>query len=156
MWKILLINYQSSKIKSFSLLEIIMAILIIAIIISFALPKFETITYNSNISTLKSQLSLIQNALNEQKNKNILLSNNEIITKLDEASINKKNENLFTKIVAFSIISTDSNEKEAKKWRKISSSDYEFFITSNKTILFSFENEKIICKSEEETCKEIN
>ncbi|MBP7769916.1 MAG: hypothetical protein KA055_02190 [Aliarcobacter sp.] len=133
-----------------------MAILIIAIIISFALPKFDTITYNSNISTLKSQLSLIQNALSEQKNKNILLSNNEIITKLDDVAVNKKDEELFTNIIDFQIISTNSNQREVGKWRKKSSNTYEFFLTPSKTISFLFENEKIICNDEEEICQEIN
>ena len=156
MLKILQINFQSSKIKGFSLLEIIIAILILAIIATFTIPKFDTITYNSNISTLKSQLSLIQNALNEEKNKKILLSNTQKITKLDDASINKENENLFTEIINFPIISTNSNQNEAGKWRKTSTNTYDFFLAPNKKISFLFENEKIICNDLEKICEEIN
>ena len=123
------------------------------IITSFALPKFNTITDKSNITTLKSQLSLIQNAITE--NKNILLANNQTITNLDDASINKKDEKLFSKVINFPILSTDSNEQKAGKWRKISNNTYEFFLSSSKTISFLIENEKIICKDKDEICKEI-
>lgn len=155
MWKILQINFQGSKIKGFSLLEIIIAILIVVIITSFALPKFNTITDKSNITILKSQLSLIQNAITENKNKNILLANNETITYLDNASINKKDEKLFSKVIDFPILSTDSSEQKAGKWMKISNNTYEFFLSSSKTISFLIENEKIICKDKDEICKEI-
>lgn len=155
MWKILQINFQGSKIKGFSLLEIIIAILIVVIITSFALPKFNTITDKSNITILKSQLSLIQNAITENKNKNILLANNETITYLDNASINKKDEKLFSKVIDFPILSTDSSEQKAGKWMKISNNTYEFFLSSSKTISFLIKNEKIICKDKDEICKEI-
>jgi type II secretory pathway pseudopilin PulG len=136
-------------------LEIIIAIVLLAIITSFAIPKFNTITYNSNLSILKSELSLVQNALIEQKSKNILLSNSDEITNLDDAAINKKDEKLFTNIINFSIISTDSNERKVGKWVKISKNSYEYFLLASKTISFSLEDEKIICKSVEEICKEI-
>ena len=136
-------------------MEIIIAIVLLAIITSFAIPKFNTITYNSNLSILKSELSLVQNALIEQKSKNILLSNSDEITNLDDAAINKKDEKLFTNIINFSIISTDSNERKVGKWVKISNNSYEYFLLASKTISFSLEDEKIICKSVEEICKEI-
>ncbi|MFA9238933.1 MAG: hypothetical protein ACEQSQ_03445 [Candidatus Paceibacteria bacterium] len=136
-------------------MEIIIAIVLLAIITSFAIPKFNTITYNSNLSILKSELSLVQNALIEQKSKNILLSNSDEITNLDDAAINKKDEKLFTNIINFSIISTDSNERKLGKWVKISKNSYEYFLLASKTISFSLEDEKIICKSVEEICKEI-
>ena len=136
-------------------MEIIIAIVLLAIITSFAISKFNTITYNSNLSILKSELSLVQNALIEQKSKNILLSNSDEITNLDDAAINKKDEKLFTNIINFSIISTDSNERIVGKWVKISKNSYEYFLLASKTISFSLEDEKIICKSVEEICKEI-
>ena len=136
-------------------MEIIIAIVLLAIITSFAISKFNIITYNSNLSILKSELSLVQNALIEQKSKNILLSNSDEITNLDDAAINKKDEKLFTNIINFSIISTDSNERKVGKWVKISQNSYEYFLLASKTISFSLEDEKIICKSVEEICKEI-
>ena len=155
MLKILQINYQGSNIKGFSLLELIIAIILIVLITSFAIPKYNAITYNSNLSILKSDLSLIQNAITQSKTKNILLSNNEKIEKLDDISSDKISEKLFTNVIDFSIISTDSKEKKAGKWSKISDISYKFYLSSSKAILFSFEDEKLVCKSEEELCKEI-
>ena len=143
------------KIKSFSLLEIIIAIVLIAIITSFAIPKFTNMNYNANISTLKSQSALIQNAIVNLKSKNILLSNNEEIISLDEATSNSSGERLFSKVIDFSIISTNNTKKESGMWAKTSNNSYTFYLSNDKNITFSFENEKFLCKSSVELCKEI-
>ena len=143
------------KIKSFSLLEIIIAIVLIAIITSFAIPKFTNMNYNANISTLKSQSALIQNAIVNQKSKNILLSNNQEIITLDEATSNSSGERLFSKVIDFSIISTNNTKKESGMWAKTSNNSYTFYLSNDKNITFSFENEKFLCKSSVELCKEI-
>ena len=143
------------KIKSFSLIEIIVVILLIAIITSFAIPKFTNMNYNANISTLKSQISLIQNGIVKNKNKNILLSNNQEITTLDDATLNSSGEKLFSKIIDFSIISTNNTKKESGMWAKTSNNSYTFYLSNDKNITFSFENEKFLCKSSVELCKEI-
>lgn len=143
------------KIKSFSLIEIIVVILLIAIITSFAIPKFTNMNYNANISTLKSQISLIQNGIVKNKNKNILLSNNQEITTLDDATLNSSGEKLFSKIIDFSIISTSNTKKESGMWAKISNNSYDFYLSSDKNISFSFDDGKFLCKSSVELCKEI-
>ena len=143
------------KIKSFSLLEIIIAIVLIAIITSIAIPKFINMNYNANISTLKSQSALIQNAIVNLKSKNILLSNNEEIISLDEATSNSSGERLFSKVIDFSIISTNNTKKESGMWAKTSNNSYTFYLSNDKNITFSFENEKFLCKSSVELCKEI-
>ena len=133
----------------------IIAIVLIAIITSFAIPKFTNLNYNKNITTLKSQIALIQNAITNQKSKNILLSNNQEISSLDDATLNSSGEKLFTNVIDFSIISTNTTKKESGMWAKISNNSYTFYLLADKEILFSFEDEKIICKSDEEICKEI-
>ena len=143
------------KIKSFSLLEIIIAIVLIAIITSFAIPKFTNMNYNANISTLKSQSALIQNAIVNLKSKNILLSNNQEIITLDEATSNSSGERLFSKVIDFLIISTNNTKKESGMWAKTSNNSYTFYLSNDKNITFSFENEKFLCKSSVELCKEI-
>lgn len=98
---------------------------------------------------------MIQNGIREQKTKKILLSNTENIKNLDEASSNTKNEKLFSKVIDFLIVSTNTNEKKAGKWSKISDKSYQFYLSSSKAILFLLEDEKFLCKSEKEICKEI-
>ncbi len=133
----------------------IIVIVLIAIIGSFAIPKFTNMSYKANIITLKSQLALIQNGINNQKSKNILLSNTQELTSLDSAIQNSSGEKLFTKVIDFSIISTNSTNKEQGMWAKISNNSYSFYLSSDKSVLFSLENEKYLCKSEAELCKEI-
>ncbi len=133
----------------------IIAIVLIAIITSFAIPKFTNLNYNKNITTLKSQIALIQNAITNQKSKNILLSNNQEISSLDDATLNSSGEKLFTNVIDFSIISTNTTKKESGMWAKISNNSYTFYLLADKEILFSFEDEKIICKSSVELCSEI-
>lgn len=155
MLKILQINYQGFNIKAFSLLEIIIAIILIVLITSFALPKYNAIIDSSNLSLLKSDLSLIQGGIEQKKTINTLLSNGDKIENLDYSAIDKINEKLFTKVIEFSITSTDTKEKKLGKWSKISDNSYEFYLSSSKSILFLYENEKMLCKSEEDICKEI-
>uniref|UniRef100_UPI00404894D4 prepilin-type N-terminal cleavage/methylation domain-containing protein n=1 Tax=Aliarcobacter sp. TaxID=2321116 RepID=UPI00404894D4 len=141
--------------KGFSLLEMIIVIVLITIVISFAIPKFSNITNKANYTTLKSEFSLIQNGIREKKTKNILLSNTDEITYLDDAPVDTIGILLFDRVIDFKIISTNRTKKELAKWSKISNNLYEFYLSSSKSVLFSFENEKFICKSEEEICKEI-
>ena len=142
------------KIKSFSLLEIIIAIVVIAIIISFAIPKFNQIDDKTNLFKLKSELSLIQEGISKIKSKNILLGNSFILDSLDDSNINKKDEQLFSKVINFSIISTNSNEKKLGNWAKLSSKSYSFYLPSS-SVLFALENGNFVCKSEENICKEV-
>ena len=133
----------------------IIVIVLIAIIGSYAIPKFTNMSYKANITTLKSQLALIQNGITNQKNKNILLSNIQEISSLDSASSNNSGEKLFTKVIDFSIISTNSTKKEQGMWAKISNNSYSFYLLSDKSVLFSLEDGKFLCKSEAELCKEV-
>lgn len=133
----------------------IIVIVLIAIVGSFAIPKFTNMSYKANIITLKSQLALVQNGINNQKSKNILLSNTQELTSLDSAIQNSSGEKLFTKVIDFSIISTNNTKKEQGMWAKISNNSYSFYLLSDKSILFSLENGKFLCKSEAELCKEI-
>ena len=98
----------------------IIVIVLIAIIGSYAIPKFTNMSYKANITTLKSQLALIQNGITNQKNKNILLSNTQELTSLDSALSNNSGEKLFTKVIDFSIISTNNTKKEQAMWAKTS------------------------------------
>lgn len=154
MQKRLQTNQQGFKIKSFSLLEVIIAIVLLSIISSFAISKYSEVNNKKYLISLKSEFSLIQKGIAQLKSKNILLANDEGIQNLDNALANKRNEKLFKNVIDFPIFSTESNEKEAGKWSKSSSNGYTFYLNEG-SVLFSFENENFLCKSEIEICKEI-
>ena len=142
-------------VKAFSLLELIIVILIISIISYFLVPKLQDMFLKTHLTQLKSNVAIIQNNISRLKSKEALLLTDFKIDKLDEASINKKNEKLFTKVIDFDILSTDNESKELGKWIKTSILSYEYFLASNQRVLFELENNIFICKSNVEVCKEL-
>ncbi|MDN5054687.1 type II secretion system protein [Aliarcobacter butzleri] len=141
--------------KAFSLIEIIVVLLIVAIITTFAMTKFNQVTNKTHLVTLKSQLALIQSGISKQKNKNILLSNLPNISSLDDASTNVNNQELFKKVIDFSIFSTNTSDRKLGSWAKVSQNSYIFYLESN-PINFVLENNSFVCKSQEDICKELN
>ncbi|MDN5099779.1 type II secretion system protein [Aliarcobacter butzleri] len=141
--------------KAFSLIEIIVVLLIVAIITTFAMTKFNQVTNKTHLVTLKSQLALIQSGISKQKNKNILLSNFPNISSLDDASTNVNNQELFKKVIDFSILSTNTSDRKLGSWAKVSQNSYIFYLESN-PINFVLENNSFLCKSQEDICKELN
>ncbi|MFW3340765.1 type II secretion system protein [Aliarcobacter butzleri] len=141
--------------KAFSLIEIIVVLLIVAIITTFAMTKFNQVTNKTHLVTLKSQLALIQSGISKQKNKNILLSNLPNISSLDNASTNVNNQELFKKVIDSSILSTNTSDRKLGSWAKVSQNSYIFYLESN-PINFVLENNSFVCKSQEDICKELN
>ncbi|MCG3651754.1 hypothetical protein L5F32_05665 [Aliarcobacter butzleri] len=130
-------------------------LLIVAIITTFAMTKFNQVTNKTHLVTLKSQLALIQSGISKQKNKNILLSNLPNISSLDDASTNVNNQELFKKVIDFSIFSTNTSDRKLGSWAKVSQNSYIFYLESN-PINFVLENNSFVCKSKEDICKELN
>jgi type II secretory pathway pseudopilin PulG len=132
------------------------SIILIGIIATFTIPNLKKSSQLSNITTLKSQLSLIQNAITKKKSDLVLLGENSNEFQLDEAVANKEGEKLFSNVLDFSILSTNSSKKEIGKWIKIDDENYKFFLDSSKSVLFSFENQNFKCISDYDICKELN
>ncbi|MCG3665210.1 hypothetical protein L5F09_05565 [Aliarcobacter butzleri] len=130
-------------------------LLIVAIITTFTMTKFNQVTNKTHLVTLKSQLALIQSGISKQKNKNILLSNLPNISSLDDASTNVNNQELFKKVIDFSILSTNTSDRKLGSWAKVSQNSYIFYLESN-PINFVLENNSFVCKSQEDICKELN
>mgnify|MGYP001062315726 CR=1 FL=1 len=84
-----------------------------------------------------------------------MLSNENKITNLDDAQNDKRDEKLFSKIIDFQIFSTDSKSNQLGRWIKIDESSYKFLLEVKKSILFNYENQAFICKSDENICKEL-
>ncbi|APW65492.1 MULTISPECIES: type II secretion system protein [Arcobacteraceae] len=141
--------------KAFSLLEVLLVIATISIVLTFAIPKFTNIISNSNISDLKSNLAIIRNNISKLKTSQVLLNKSTIIDSLDNATIDKKDELLFTEVLDFSIISTNSAINEVGKWLKVSNNSYKYILSSSKNVVFLLEDNSFKCKSSFEICKEI-
>ncbi len=133
----------------------LITLVVFAIVLSFAIPKFLNITDKTNLTKLKSEVALIQNGITKAKTNNILLGKDENITILDEAKNNTKDEKLFTKVVDLPIIATNSSIKQKGFWSKIDDKNYQFYLSDEKMVLYSFEDDNFVCKSSFDLCQEV-
>ena len=148
------IKLQGFRKKAFSTLEIVIFIVVISTILSFLLPKLNTFLENSDLVKLKSDIALINNGIQKEKSKNILIQKYGNINKLDGSKIDVKNEKLFEYILDFPIISTSTNESKNGHWAKVSDDKYIFFTRKNQ-YEFLLKDGQFLCVSSEEICKEL-
>ena len=132
-----------SKIKSFSLIEIIFAILLIVIVSSIALPKFFDTILKSSIVKLKTEIIIIQNAINNYNTQFILLNQTSDLESLEES-----NSILFSNIRSTSV---------PKEWTKITNTTYNYKLNENNNFIFSFSstNYTFTCENTIPLCKEV-
>ncbi|QDF28625.1 type II secretion system protein [Halarcobacter anaerophilus] len=138
--------------KAFSLLEIIFVILLISILALFVISKVEDSLEFGNKAKIKSEIALIRNAIVKKLTSNRLLNINETI-KLDNASLEIENSNLFENILDFSLLSTTTQKKDSAKWIKNSSNGYKIYINKEQFLQFSFKNNTFLCESSKELCE---
>ena len=137
--------------KAFSLLEIIFVLIVMAVITTIAVSKFDTAISNTNLTKIKSDILQIRAGINLTKNKMILKNSNNTLEQLED-----NNEKLFSKILEHPILS--SNEPRAKAWSKLSNTKYKVYITNESFIEFYYDNDKYIfdCDISNELCQELN
>ena len=113
---------------------------IISIVASVALNKSFYNIDNALLLKAKSDVSLVQSALNEYKNRMLLKQENMNLYNLDEASVNTKDLKLFDKIIQDIVfISTSSDELKKGLWIKTSNNSYEFVISKDEQIEFKYD-----------------
>jgi len=134
--------------KSFSLLELIFAIVIIAIIASVAIPKLTNNLSKANIVKLKSDINAIRSGLNEYKNDLILQGEDDTLDTLDDGEL------LFKNVINYELIS----QKKPGFWEKIDQTTYKAWIDDDNFVLFSYNktNSTFDCDiKQNEYCKEL-
>jgi general secretion pathway protein G len=137
--------------KAFSLLEIIFVLIVMLIITTIAVSKFDTAVSNTNVTKIKSDILQIRTGINFYKNKMILKNLNDSLNQLED-----NNEMLFNKILEHPILS--SNQPIAKAWSKISSTKYKVYLSNESFLEFYYDNEAYIfdCDISNKLCKELN
>ncbi|PLY08935.1 MAG: hypothetical protein C0626_07895 [Arcobacter sp.] len=148
--------------RAFSLIEIIVTILIIGLIGTFAITKFFNSIDKANEFKIKSEVALINEAINRVYSNQILLGNsNFVLERLDDASINGSDESLFIGYEEYVlldtvILSSSLDNKELGKWIKVSDTNYRVYLTKEKSLDFQFDpNEALFsCDKKDTFCKE--
>ena len=120
----------SQKSKSFTIIELIFVLVIMAILASYFIPKLNQITNNNKITQCKNDLTIIKYQLNNLKNKRIL-----------------KQEN----------INFDINIYLNSNWEKISNNKYSFIIEQNTSIDFILDlnTYEFNCNKDNTLCKKV-
>lgn len=139
--------------KAFSLLELIIVIVLLAIITSFIAFKANDFFNASTKSKIKSEIALIKSSIQKMNSKKVLLDE-EPLEYLDNESINAKSFNLFSNVLEFPLKSTTQALKKEGYWIKTSSEDYQVYLDETIFLKFSYENQNFLCKSEVNLCKD--
>lgn len=139
--------------KAFSLFELILVLIIISIIASYIVVNSKDSLSFSQKTSIKSDIALIRSAIQRKNSKNVLLNKSEGFS-LDEAKVNKKDEELFKNILKIPLISTSDSKKEIAKWIKVSTNSYKVYLNEKLSLEFDFTNGTFVCKSEISLCKE--
>ena len=139
--------------KGFSLIEIIFVLLVMSIIITLAVSKFDTAFDKTNITKIKSDIVQIREGINLYKNKMILKNESYTFKSLDE---NNSNDELFSKVLKKPILSSEENK--ATSWHKISNNKYKVFLDATTSLEFIFDNVNYTfdCDIQNTLCKELN
>lgn len=137
--------------KAFSLLEIIFVLIVMSVITTLAVSKFDTAFTNTNVTKIKSDILQIRAGINSYKSKMILKDSDDDLEQLDDNDMM-----LFNKILQNPILS--SNEPIAKAWTKISNSKYKVYVSHESFIEFYYDNKTYIfdCDISNELCKKLN
>ncbi len=150
--------------KSFTLLELVFVISILALLSYFVLSSSFKALDKSKLLKIKSEISLIKYEIQEVFTKSLLLNNKEeYIEFLDDASINVENETLFDgyndiMLLDPMIFSSTKEQKILGKWIKIDRRKYRIYINSDNYVDFSYDQNKgtFSCLFSSKLCKELN
>ncbi len=138
---------------SFSLLELILVIIVLAILSSYVVIGSKDSITLSNQTKIKSDIALIRSSISKLKASRVLLNDSSSFI-LDNARANIVGEELFKNILSPAFISTNEYEKEIAKWIKTSQNGYKIYLSDNKFLEFKFNKNAFICKSDKFLCKE--
>ncbi|MEA1915072.1 MAG: type II secretion system protein [Campylobacterota bacterium] len=144
--------------KSFSLFELLLAVVLISVIAGVAVSKISLGVDKTVHVKAKADIALIRTALNAHHNKMLLKQQSEYLSNLDDASTNTANEVLFTKVINDALfMATSKEELKQGLWIKTSNTQYEFVLSNENQIEFSFDNRSntFECDLTDEYCQEL-
>jgi len=133
--------------KAFSLIEIIFTLMIISIIVTVAVSKFDLALGSANLNKIKADIIQIRAGINLYKNSLILENKSVSFTTLDE-----NNNALFSKVLDLPIISS------LQEWTQTSDTTYSLFIDTENSIEFTFDksNYTFDCDISDTFCKNLS
>ena len=126
------------KKQSFSLIELIFVLVVLALIVSVAVPKLNDTFDKTILVKIKTDIINTREKINQHKNQNILSNQSNPLESLDEVLSLK-------------------DTKQKGTWEKISDDKYKVYINSSTFVVFRYNEEKYTfeCDFKKEYCKEL-
>jgi len=142
--------------KSFSLLEVLLSISIIAIFAFMAFPKLLINKSQIDIKKLKADIGTIRLGIISENYSLLLRDKNTKLKTLDNAKINTSHLKLFDNIITYPPISTSTNENKINHWIKIQENKYKYVLSDIRFIQFEYIDDKFVCNQKDDICLKIN
>lgn len=136
--------------KSFSILEIIFIITVIAIFITIAIPKLFDNLSQANLLKLKSDIALIKSGIKQYKQKQLLANQNNNLENLEQ------NNNLLFEYILTKPIRSNTNSSGA--WSKSLPNRYKAWVNSTQFVTFIYNptTSQFNCDKSQSYCKELS
>ena len=139
------------------MIEILLSVLIISLISTLAILKFNSVDHEAIITKIRSDLSFIRSHIAKYENKKILMQEEFDLLTLDDTPLDTQDQPLFTKIFkdGLQII---SNEEHNGSWKKTSATKYEVKIDNENSVAFEyvFATKRFDCDMTNEWCIRLN
>jgi general secretion pathway protein G len=134
--------------KSFSLIEIIFVILVVAIIAAVAFPKLFSTSTEVSYLQLKSDVATIQRALVDYKNNSIMKNTTASLEKLE-----KDEEVLFSNILSKPI----PIQENYPNWSKKNDTIYLYNFSQNSSLEFFYDKNNLtfVCDTKNALCQKV-
>ena len=128
--------------QSFTLIEFIFIILIIAVLSSIAISKISNTNISSSIITCKNDLNIINYAIKDKVQENIFKNNKTKLLTLQNDNI------LFSNIL---------NNFNSQAWIKTNVNQYKYKVDNSNFLIFTFDSisNKFTCDKNKELCKKV-
>jgi len=138
----------TKTLPSFSLIELIFAILIIGILSTFAFQKIFNNTSHATLVKLSSDIATIQNGIKKYSD-NCLMKN--MVVDLDSLEVDDKN--LFSKVLETPIKKSDSYPS----WSKKNDTTYLFNFDATTTLEFKYDKKNLtfFCDTTNPLCEKV-
>lgn len=126
------------KKPSFSIIELIFVIVILAIVVSVAIPKYKDSYDKTLLLKIKTDIMNIRDKIIQHKNKNILSNKTDVLENLDD------------------IIEFDNSNKSGT-WEKSSNTQYKVYFDESTFLVFKYKKDKYSfdCDEDDKYCKEL-
>lgn len=154
---------QTSKKPAFSLLEVMISVVIIAIIASIAVSKLPNTFDSANLVKIKSDVTNIKTAIEVAKNNKTIANISAAYPSiLDNCGVDSQDCPLFKgsadyEIMKNPIISSSGASAKSNSWVKIATNKYRVFLNDTKYIdfIYTASSGTFLCDPNDANCVEL-